>query len=188
MSLKAEHVDAFRNGRAFSVAVFTTEKWTKDVFYEVVVYSRGILSWLTTDEKNVRLKSLASGKSETLASPDGAAINYMVLDGCFLVATTYSDTCCVWKLIDGVQASRILGPISFGLDPMVLGVVVSDSRLAILYEEQRTDEIHLATVDTGNTTTYDCELRVNSLPSDDSADFKVLNTPGGKSVVYFERT
>ena len=187
ISLKAEHVDAFRNGRACSVSVSNTEKWTKEACYENVVYSRGVLAWLTTDEKNIRLKCLASGSSETLASPDGNGIIRMVLDGCLLVATTWTDTCFVWKLIDGVRTLKLLGPIPFGLEPFVLGIIVSDSRLAILYEEERTDKIRLTTVDISNETTHDFELRVKTLPSDFDTDFKILNTPGGKSVVYFER-
>ncbi len=122
VSLKAEHIDAFRNGRAFSVSRFDTDGISS---YDLIAYANGILAWLTTDGKSVRLKCLASGKSVTLASPNGTAIEYMKLGGHLLVAFTgLSNICHIWKLLDGIQSVKMLEPLSFGSEPYILDVAM----------------------------------------------------------------
>ena len=183
VSLKAEHVDAFRNGRAFSVANFNIDS----AFLNIITYANGILAWLTTDGKSIRLACLASGKLVTFASPNGAAIEYMELRGHFLVATTeLNNIFYIWKLLDGIQSIKMLEPLSFGSDPFILDVAMSDSRLAICYEE-RTGKSYLTTVDTATRIMYDFELKLKRSPLDSPEDFRVQHTLGGKSVVYFER-
>ena len=187
VSLKAEHIDAFCNGRAFSVANFDIEGFAESSFYDFIVYANGILAWPTTDGTGVRLKCLASGKSVTLASPDGTAIQYIELLGHFLVATTdLNNICYVWKLLDGIQSIKMLEPLSFASDPFILDVVMSDSRLAICYEE-RTGKSRLTSVDTTTRETHDFEIRLKRSSLEPLDDFKILDTPGGKSLVYFER-
>lgn len=187
MSLKAEHVDAFRNGRPFSVAVSSTEKWIKDISYDSVGYAKGILAWLTTDGQSIRLKCLASGKSETLASPDGTNFQGIVFYSCVLVASTSLKSLYVWTLLDGFQRIEMLEPTFVGLEPFYLWVLVSDSRLAIVHEDR--EKIYLKTIENRTRTTYDLELELRGLrpPLETSDDFKVMDASGGNSLVYFER-
>ncbi len=59
--------------------------------------------------------------------------------------------------------------------------IMSDSRLAICYEE--TGQGHLTSMNTTTRTTHDFELTLKR----SRLDFKALDTPGGECVVYFER-
>lgn len=185
MSLKAEHVDAFRNGKAFSVVVSEIEDSTTDSCYDDIGYSRGILAWVSRNHKNIHLKCLASGKSETLASPDGTDIEYILLDGCTLVATTAACHCYVWKLLDGVRTTNSLKVSTSTMDIVYeLGAVVTDSILAMFYVNNL-QRVQVTTMDTQTNETHEFETTVSS--TERRGRFKAISTSDGKSLVLFGR-
>ncbi len=181
----SEHIDRFRNGRAFGLQVIKFKNL--DVSPEFIRYAKGILACLTEDEKGVHLKCLISGKAKTLASPDGTPIYFIFFDGCNLVATTSSNTCHSWRLVNGVQMIESLEPKSLGPEAFIEGVVLSDSIRGILYDHID-GKVRLQFMDTETGTTHEVEISVKNPYVEGWADFcAISSTPDGKSIVFFER-
>ncbi|CAF9907605.1 MAG: hypothetical protein ALECFALPRED_003548 [Alectoria fallacina] len=186
LSLKAEHVDAFRNGTPFSIAVAKTESWYDGFASGPVEYSEGVLAWLTTGDKSIHLKWLASERSATLTPPDEGIVGDFILDGSCLVAFTLSRICYVWRLPDGVQAVEVLAPKSFiSYSLRVMSMIASDSRLVILYEDDH-EKVHLTTMDIETGTMHHFKIRLKG-SNETPFDFNITITREDKSIVFFER-
>ena len=103
-SLKAERVDAFRTGFAFSSA---THEWDhRDRFGDSYgpgrgAYAEGIMAWIDQKQFNqIRTLDLKTGQKGLFLSEDGMAIDEIAISSSIVVALS-SEGCRAWTLTTG---------------------------------------------------------------------------------------
>lgn len=113
---------------------------------------------VTTDGKNIRLKCLASGKSENLASPDKTAIEYVLLDlfACcyYIIKRLLRLETIRWSLDNPTTGTDVfrLEPLHYGYGRVRLKT--SDTLRRIQAQN------YLTTVDITTKTVHEFELKV----------------------------
>ena len=97
-SLKAEHIDAYRSGHAFTYA---RHAWNSSANYlrpELVAYADGIMAWV--DRSQVKSLNLKTGQEWSFLPETGNEILAIAISSSMVVAST-SNACYVWTLTTG---------------------------------------------------------------------------------------
>ena len=100
-SLKAEHVDAYRTGHAFTYATYEWDCFTYDFAPGYVAYAEGFMAWVAGEQSSlVKTLDLKTGHQESFLLEDEAKINDIAISSSIVVALT-SEGCHVWNLTTG---------------------------------------------------------------------------------------
>ena len=100
-SLKAEHVDAYRTGHAFSYA---SHEWDCFTYYcppRQVAYADGFMAWIAGEQFNqVKSLDLKTGQKGSFLLENGTTIDKIAISSSMVVALS-SEGCHVWSLTTG---------------------------------------------------------------------------------------
>ena len=124
-SLKAEHVDAYRTGHAFTYA---SHEWDARG-PRLATYAEGIMAWVDGNHSNlIRSIDLKTGNEGLLTLENGTNIDAIAMSSSMVVAVS-SEDCHVWTSTRG-ESHRLRFPASV---PGHIMVSVSRESLAIAY-------------------------------------------------------
>ena len=100
-SLKAEHVDAYRTGHAFTYASHERDCSTPRSTYELVAYAEGFMAWISPERDNqVRSLDLKTGQKWLFVLADRTKAKNIAISSSMVVVST-SECCHVWSLTTG---------------------------------------------------------------------------------------
>ena len=100
-SLKAEHVDAYRTGHAFTYASHKWDCCHCDDLLGHVAYAEGVMAWVAGDHHSlVKSIDLRTGQKRSFLSEDRTALHAIAMSSSMVVALS-SERCNVWSLTTG---------------------------------------------------------------------------------------
>ena len=127
LSLKAEHIDAYRTGHAFSHMTYSWSCFLDGLSLDLVAYADGTMAWVdTTDSHSVNLLDLKTGEQH-LFLPDSRARIMAIATSSSMVAALGWGRCDVWTPGAGDHYSLILPSAT------VSKVIVLGESLAIFH-------------------------------------------------------
>ncbi|KAI4200456.1 MAG: hypothetical protein LQ350_003904 [Teloschistes chrysophthalmus] len=185
LSIKAEHVDAYKTGNPFSMLRGTWE-WDstgqdlKDL--SKIVYKHGHLAWLDADDTAIRVRNLELGHQSLYTLPNREKANLIALSSDIIAATTLHGRCYAWDRTTGAPSSIKL-PSSWNL-----GLFVSGKSLAIVHSwGDPKDMIYITTWNLYDGTNYSFCIRSQGQPRDrkSGCGFNVHMKTG--SLVFLQR-
>ena len=99
--LKAEHVDAYLTGQAFSYASHEWDCFTYSFAPEEVAYAEGLIIWVAGNQPSlVKTLDLKTGRKESFPLEDRTRIDNMAISSSMVVALS-SEGCHVWISMTG---------------------------------------------------------------------------------------
>lgn len=97
-ALKAEHVDAYRSGHAFTFALHKWDNFHYDSVPNHLIYADGIMVWVETNgSRMVKSLNLKTGQEGSFLSEARRRIDAIAVSSSMIVAMD-SDVCHVWTL------------------------------------------------------------------------------------------
>lgn len=192
---EAQAVDAFCNGRPFSMAIGTWGNKSITKWENMVVYADGYLAWISKSGRQVHVKSLTPGHHKQVHNcivPDRGFAARIVISGTTLAVATTFGLCCIFNNINVFEQRQGLSstPTNFVFSTTavpVWGVLVRKKFVAVfhgqkvgvasvnltIWDAERQVPIHCAIPLHGNTTRERC--------------WDAIISNDGQSVVYFEQ-
>lgn len=115
LAIKAEHVDAFKTGNPFSMALGNWDLDRRDRAKATdgpryLVYCHGRLAWIDSVFELVRVRNLESGQETVYRPPNGELICTICLSRNILASTTSARRCYVWDCATGASYTVQLAP------------------------------------------------------------------------------
>lgn len=189
LSMEAAHVDAFRSGSAFSMALGELEVEDEEDFLAHTDYNGGILAWMSADRTAVKLKCLASGRQTTLNIPNHKRAGRLCISDSIVAVFTGTDdsTWYAWDLAKNIEETGNKNPHHLELP---------NWRVAFYFVMGNTIAVSSRTYDGYTMMVWDIDrlafhifkVKVRELPiSGETARQFFLLCHGGKSIVFFER-
>lgn len=182
--LNAEHVDAYKGGKAFSMKTWTFEPYTDGLDCELVAYADGVVAW--TDATNscvCRSLDLKTGNTQSFMTEDRSSISHLVLSSTMIAAMSMSGKCYIWTFREQESIS-IRMPSA-----RVIKVLLSDNSLVVVFDPHYSGdgaqvEMITWTLYSQRTHSFSLNLRGNH---PNSLETKVLLDKKGASVILLER-
>ena len=201
-SLRAEQVDAYRTGRAFS---FRSEKWhllSVRFIIRNVAYADGVLAWIDANRRHVSLWYLETGHQQQLDSQD--ILEYIMLSTSLVAATSKSNRCYIW---DRDTTQRYSFPIATS-SVKVLAATIFGKIVVIQHEpvdssySASSAELTIWRLDGATVTSSDCSVSLHEASHDHWATYdsqythwaayrsphtpKVMFHHSGKAIILFK--
>ncbi len=192
LSLKAEHIDAYLTGHAFTYAVhewdcFPSLPYCSSLVPEFVAYADGIMAWVdTTDSHSVQSLDLKTGQEWSFLPEARTRINAIAMSSS-MIAALGSGRCHVWNFRGG---DRQLLQLPSNRNQRI---IVSGETLAIVAERRQTGEPKATlrfdavtwTVKGRRTSSFCVALPPESCGCE--AGVKIMLDNNGESLLFFER-
>ncbi len=185
-SLKAEHIDAYRTGLAFSKMAY---KWDvpPTVAPGAIVYTNGILAWIGHMRREVLVLYLETGAKYTYVPQNRELLARITVSTSVVAVTASSGTCYVWEIPSGRASSFRLTNI------LTHNLVSSGKTLAVLEGPSHSLKDHVTTWNLDTQKSY--YFPVVASPNLDEVssqgpphyDKKIIISNSELSVVIFQR-
>ena len=94
-ALKAEHIDAYRTGHAFTYAMYWSDAKFPNPYR--MAYADGIVAWIEDDDSSVRSLDLKTGQECSFRSETGIKLHTLAISSS-MIAALESGRCHVWAL------------------------------------------------------------------------------------------
>ncbi|KAL6714358.1 hypothetical protein ACLMJK_007781 [Lecanora helva] len=180
-ALKAEHVDAYRNGNPFSTSTLPTPGISYPDMY-AVAYRDGVLAWLTFQCIEMRIYWIESGEQITRTIDGAYRPSEIAVTSQLVCIRTGTDKFQVWKL----PSMEMMEPWS--LKPSqdrINSLDASGTTLAILYDlSARAPEVDMAIWDVDDEPIH---LKARIQEEFALTDVQIMADDASKSVILLER-
>ena len=185
-SIRAEHIDAYRNGLAFSKMAY---KWDvpPTVAPGAITYTNGILAWIGRMGREVFVLYLETGAKYTYMPSNREMLVKITISTSLVAVTASSGTCYVWEIPSGRANSFRLTNI------LMHNLVSSGKTLAVLEGSSHSLRDHVTTWNLDTQKSYYFPVMATpNLDEKDSQgpphfDKKIIVSNSGLSVVVFQR-
>lgn len=185
ISLNAEHVDAYKSGRAFILKVSAFRDFTDGLNCDIIAYADGLVAWTDAAECCIcRSLDLKSGNTLSFITEDRSPIRHLALSSSMIAAMSTSGKCYLWTFQE--QKSMSLRMPS----ARVKKVMLSKNSLVVAFYPRLTEdgalvEIITWTLNSQRTYSFSLSLNGNDL---NSLETKLLLDEKGESVILLERS
>ena len=99
-SIRAEHVDAFQTGRPFGVADHDFEENSRNVMYDFVAYSSGLVVWLErSSRRTASVLDLRTGRKRCIMTENRGSMDQIVISNLMIAAIGTSGGFYVWNIL-----------------------------------------------------------------------------------------
>ena len=182
--LKAEHVDAFKTGRPFSMMTHDLHQFHDGVDAEKFAYAEGVIAWIdpiyTYAIKALDLRTRIEGEFLT---DNRCIVTHVAMSSSILAGLSPSARCYVWDLSTLDQISLRLPSADFD------DLTVSGTTLAIASFRMRiTPRVEVVTWDLRNRTTQSFFVSSFSKQPENIDLWQMTIDRQGESVIFFETT
>lgn len=127
-SLKAEHVNAFRTGKPFSMMTHALGCFPGGLQARYVAYAHGVVAWIDrTDCRTVYALDLKTGHKRSLVTEDRSSVSDIAISSTLIAALGTSGKCHIWTFRTEQRFSIRLPSAS------AESLVVSSSTLAVMW-------------------------------------------------------
>lgn len=139
-TLKAEHIDAFRNGRPFS-RLHVNWQSRRDATSAHWAYGDGMVAWLPPRPSRCKIYHIKKGLQKSWSVDTASSVALLGLSASIIAVVLDSGLCYVWKLSpsSGFPTGIRLSPSL--LSHRVQTLVVSGPTLAVLYDTGDVSEV-----------------------------------------------
>lgn len=190
-SFHAAHIDSFRNGTAFSMAM---SKWHSQQPQALgnsipsrVVFAGSILAWTDQQIDCIQLKCLLSRTRVSLLTPRQAKVCQIAISDSTLVAMTLSGRCCAWDLSLGIRNMGGRSPRCIETHARQTEFLVVSAMTVVVVHDSSEETVNFTTWDIENRQSHHFRIKINRGAFPDTYDYFAIISPGEKSVVLFER-
>ena len=179
-SLKAEHVDAYCTGHAFTYASHTWDCCDCDSLLGQVAYAQGVMAWIAGDHHSlVKSLDLRTGQKRSFLSGDRTLLVALAMSSSMVVALSL-EGCHVWSLTSGENHFLRYR----GSDFAAGFVSVSDKSFACAYPKYATGEEHGFNVLTWTLKDQRPSLFFLAIPTETNAQSIMLDR-NGETLLFF---
>ena len=187
-SLQARHIDSYRNGTAFSMAI---GKWGTQLrgahILDHFQFAGSNLAWIGRRMGCIKLKCLISGEELNIFTPKHVEVRQIAISNTTLVAITPSGKCCAWDLSVGIQ--NMAGQSPKCVETHIeqdQHLVVTGGTVAILHRvnDEMTD---ITTWNIKGHQSHQFRLESNQGAFPEMYTYYAVITLNEKSVIFFER-
>lgn len=184
-SLNAEHVDAYRRGKAFSMRTHCTPSFSSGLDTDCIAYADAHLSWVDPAESSTcRKLDVRTGDTKIFVTEDRSRVCSLALSTSMVAVASMSGKCYVWMLKEQNNMSLRLP------SPWVLKILLTSNTVVIAFYHPGSDQ-HRTGVDILTWTPISQKTQSFAFDlqgSDESRrDIKVMLDNEGRSVVFVER-
>ncbi|CAD6580983.1 MAG: hypothetical protein ASARMPREDX12_000322 [Alectoria sarmentosa] len=184
LSLKAEHIDAYRTGHAFSYMTYSWSCFLDDLSLDLVAYADGIMAWVDkTDSHSVNLLDLKTGE-QRLFLPDARTRIVAIATSSSMVAALGSGRCHVWSLRAGDHYSLRLPSATLSK------IIVSGESLAIVHAlsawQDSSTCVEMVTWTLKDQKTYSSSVALSPKKGQRLSTMRIILDDKGESVLLFE--
>ena len=186
--MQAGHIDAFRNGTAFSMAI---GKWETQACGDSVLaqidFAGSILAWVNRRLGCIQLKCMVSGQKVSLYTPMQQAITHIAMSDTTIVAVTFTCKCCAWDLSAGIKSLGGQSPKCIETSVVYLEVMVVSGSTIVLLDASSEEAIDVTTWDIKCRQLRQFQIKTNRGADRDMYSYFAIVTHDERSLVLFER-
>ena len=187
LSTKAAHVDAFRTGTAFSMAMGKMDVEAGRDFPSNTDYNKGLVAWATKAQAGIVLRCLITGREATLTLPEGYTVGRICVSASLIVAFVRQGdvrSAYAWERFESLEDIGKKDPRRLDLDlANTTFYFVMDKTLAVSVETSNGFDMVVWDGEENAYHRFPLSLQFQSKPA--RRFFHLCNQ--GKSVVSFER-
>lgn len=182
--LKAEHVDAFKTGRPFSMMTHDLHGFNDGLDAEKFAYADGMLAWVDLDYNSaIKVLDLRSGIEGDFMTDNRCTVMHVAMSSSILAGLSSSARCYIWDLSTLDQISLQLPSANFE------DLTVSGTTLALASLKARNaPRLEVVTWDLRNRTAQSFFFSLSSKYPENFCLWRMTIDPQGESVIFFETT
>lgn len=156
-SLKAEHIDAYRSGKAFDHKTIQLPLSRDGPIFERVAYSDGKVAWIADNTADIHVLSLEDGCGPSTIKGDGRVLSHLALSGSMMVVACLTGDFWFTDFAKNVEhrgylgagyidkmvvAKETLGVLRRHLRPYILQIIVTTWKLGDTVARHFTSSLH----------------------------------------------
>lgn len=185
ISLKAEHMDAYRTGNPFCMASGRVKFARGQALNERVAYSASVLAWIDgSDRRECHCLNFSTGMQKTFMTEERLTMTHIATSASMVTATSPGGRCIVWNFRNEEQ-------VSFKLpSAQIKKLLLSGETLAIVFTPKssgRGSQIKVFTWRYGDPHPNYFSLSLQIRKPECSYETKVMFDDQGQSILIFER-
>ena len=179
--VKAEHVDAFKTGRPFSMMTHALDG-AQNIDANKVAYANGVIAWVDRKLKYlIRTLDLRKGVEEEFMTENRCVVSHVAMSPSILVGLSLSARCYVWDRSTLNQISLKLPSANFE------NLAVSGTTLAIASLQcQPAPRLEVFTWDLRNELLHFFSVRLYPGTRDDVIEWRMVIDSKRASIIFFE--
>ena len=189
MSLKAEHVYAFRNGNPFSkITLLSVPDDLPAPSHDGIAYAHGVLAWINRDPSDLIARSIGTLDLKThmrknLMAEDRTSFHTVAMSSSIIAALDHAGRCHVWD-VSRPNRRYLLQLPSAGYDKME----ASGPALAIASSSQNTEgKIEIFTWSSQSLKTQSFLLPLHPVQPGFEGEWKMMLDSKGESLCLFQK-
>ena len=187
-SFHARHIDSFRNGTAFSIAI---GKWQSQEHEQSipsrVCFAGCILAWTDWQIGCIQLECLISRVRVSLFTPGRETVCQIAISDVVVVAMTLSGKCCAWDLSIGIRNIWGRSPECIETNVAQAEFMLVSSRTVAILHDSSENIVNVTTWDIRRRRSDHFQIGIDRGAFPDSYDYFAIIIPNQKSIVFFER-